>query len=181
MKNIYKVKLLFVKPILVALFTITGTANVFANDKQYNASFEPVRLLFGSIGVSGEYRVTESISIGLHYSYWSRKDSDLDTNESTFSSILPYGRYYFNTSRDGFFAGLGFVNINFESANNDGSTSSFNESGALIEGGYQWRWESFFQELNYARWFLSNIENPSGTDLELSGGPSLTYRVGWYF
>ena len=157
----------------------------FAEDKKFNISFSPVLLLFfGVIDMSGEIRATESIAVGLNYSYWKSNYGDLvDTQESIFSSTILYSRYYFNGNKDGGFVGLGFVNVNFESPNNDfpPTTSLFKRSGGFGEIGYQWRWESVFQGLSYGRWFLEDIENPTGTDLELSGGPGLAYRVGVYF
>ncbi|MEC9360368.1 MAG: hypothetical protein VX985_00870, partial [SAR324 cluster bacterium] len=50
------------------------------------------------------------------------------------------------------------------------------------EGGYQWRWVNFYNELTFGLAMAGTIETSDGTSADIGSAiGGIGYKLGWYF
>ena len=91
---------------------------------------------------SYENRIKPELGIGVNAFTWNYVSSDWKFSIIGFG---PNGRYYFKKENDGPFVGGGLSLISY-SWSGLGQTGSGTITSLGGEGGYQWRWENFFNE-----------------------------------
>lgn len=95
-----------------------GFANL--STAQVDATLNPLRLIFGGVGVAADVVLSDNFSVELGLAYGSRTISffDVDSYKYTNLPITLMGKYYFNPDDggDGFYAGAfaRFVNRTYE-------------------------------------------------------------------
>ena len=147
--------------------------------KQENAvGTAPLPWLFGIINGSYERRINPSVGLGLNGFTWNLISSDW---KFSISGIGPKGRYYIEKENDGPFVGGGIslVTYSWSGLGQSGSGSITSFGG---EGGYQWRWVNFYNEVTLGSAVASTIETSDGTSANVgSATGGIGYKFGWYF
>jgi len=132
-----------IKGLLIAL-TFLGFANL--STAQVDATLNPLRLIFGSIGVSADIVLTENLSVEASLAYGKRSVRILGEDLFKYSNfpITLVGKYYFNPDDggDGFYSGLfaRYVSRSYEDLDSDPSLDfgySQTRIGIGITAGYK--------------------------------------------
>ena len=163
--------------VLFCLVVLLIQSVASAAEKKIRVGINPVWTLLGITRVQGEYRYQPDIAPGLDYFAW-----NIDVGDGNFSmtGIHPYARWYKEPEASGLYAGAGYMMINFSYSSNT-SSGSASVSGLTGEGGYQWRWENFHQELGYELWMLGDMETDDGDSFNMGSVAGVAYSLGWYF
>ena len=101
--------------------------------------------------------------------------------ESSILGIGPHGRYYFGKGNDGAFVGgsISLITYSWSGWGLSGSGSIMSLGG---EGGYQWKWVNFYNEVTLGLAMAGNIETPDGTSANVGSAiGGIGYKLGWYF
>ncbi len=138
----------------------------------------PMPFLSGVINGSYERRIKPEISLGVSGFTWNYNSSDW---KFSITGISPHGRFYFEKENNSLFVGgsISLISYSWSSSVQSGSGSITTLGG---EGGYQWRWENFYNELTFGLAMAGTIETSDGTSADIGtaiGG--IGYKLGWYF
>ncbi len=168
--------------LVFALFTIPSFAQV-------DVSVNPIGLLFGDIGISGDFAISEDISVDGQINYTSR--SFLSSTVTGFSPTV-MGKYYFdpNNGADKWYAGVftGIRTLGWEDTSL--GEIDFFSFGLGFAGGFKWVADSgFLVDINagYGRAFIANFKDSDGNEADVSGFPfgnsifQGKLGVGWRF
>ena len=147
--------------------------------KQVNSvGTSPLPWLSTIINGSYERRIKPEFSLGLNGFTWNYNSSDW---KFSILGIGPHGRYYFEKENNSAFLGGGISLITY-------SWSGLGQSGSGTitslggEGGYQWRWVNFFNEVTLGLAMASTIETSDGTSANVGSAiGGVGYKLGWYF
>ena len=147
--------------------------------KQVNSvGTSPLPWLSGVINGSYERRIKPEIGLGLNGFTWNYISSDW---EFSILGIGPHGRYYFGKENDGAFVGgsISLITYSWSGWGLSGSGSIMSLGG---EGGYQWKWVNFYNEVTLGLAMAGNIETPGGTSANVGSAiGGIGYKLGWYF
>ena len=147
--------------------------------KQVNSvGTSPLPWLSGVINGSYERRIKPEIGLGLNGFTWNYISSDW---EFSILGIGPHGRYYFGKENDGAFVGgsISLIKYSWSGWGLSGSGSIMSLGG---EGGYQWKWVNFYNEVTLGLAMAGNIETPDGTSANVGSAiGGIGYKLGWYF
>ena len=138
----------------------------------------PLPWLSGVKNGSYERRIKPEIGLGLNGFTWNYISSDW---EFSILGIGPHGRYYFGKENDGAFVGgsISLITYSWSGWGLSGSGSIMSLGG---EGGYQWRWGNFYNEVTLGLAMAGNIETPDGTSANVGSAiGGIGYKLGWYF
>ncbi len=138
----------------------------------------PVPWLYGVINGSYERRIKPEIGLGISGFTWNYNSSDW---KFSILGIGPHGRYYFEKENNSVFLGgsIGLVSYSWSGLGQSGSGTITYLAG---EGGYQWRWVNFYNEVSLGFAVASPIETSDGTSANVgSATGGISYKFGWYF
>ena len=147
--------------------------------KQVNSvGTSPIPLLSGVINGSYERRIKPEIGLGANGFTWNYNSSDW---KFSILGIGPRGRYYFEKEKNGVFLG-GSISLITYSWSGSGQSGSGTITGLGGEGGYQWRWVNFYNEVTLGLAMASTIETSDGTSANVGSAiGGIGYNLGWYF
>ena len=138
----------------------------------------PFPWLGGVINGSYDRRITPEIGVGLSGFTWNYNSSDW---KFSILGIGPYGRYYFEKENNGAFLGgiFSLITYSWSGLGQSGSGTITSLGG---EGGYQWRWVNFYNEVTLGLAIASTIETSDGTSANVGSAiGGIGYKLGWYF
>lgn len=195
---------------VILLFSCMLIVSVYINGQASHAvKLNPLGALFGNLGVGYEHGLSETTSVQLGMSFFSRSfdvsvidsDGELASGDQKFSGIgfVPEFRFYFDSAIEGWYGGA-FANYNsikfkteYSSGNDDlNSESTITNVGAGAEFGKQWLLgsnDNFVIDLNLGVGFQSasidnNDEDSDDIEFGLAASgvwPKLAFSVGYAF
>ncbi len=195
---------------VILLFSCMLIVSVYINGQASHAvKLNPLGALFGNLGVGYEHGLSETTSVQLGMSFFSRSfdvsvidsDGELASGDQKFSGIgfVPEFRFYFDSAIEGWYGGA-FANYNsikfkteYSSGNDDlNSESTITNVGAGAEFGKQWLLgsnDNFVIDLNLGVGFQSasidnNDEDSDSIEFGLAASgvwPKLAFSVGYAF
>ena len=138
----------------------------------------PLPWLSGVINGSYERRIKPEIGLGVNGFTWNYNSSDW---KFSILGIGPHGRYYFEKEKNSAFlgGGISLVTYSWAGLGQSGSGTITSLGG---EGGYQWRWVNFYNEVTLGLAMASTIETSDGTSANVGSAiGGIGYKLGWYF
>ena len=162
------------------MFILILVPNIALSEvKQQNSvGTSPLPWLYGIINGSYERRIKPEIGVGVNGFTWNYISSDW---KFSILGIGPNGRYYLEKENDGPFVGGGIslVTYSWSGLGQSGSGSITSLGG---EGGYQWRWVNFYNEVAFGIAVAGKIETSDGTSASVGSAlGGIGYKLGWYF
>ena len=138
----------------------------------------PLPWVIGVMNGSFERRIKPEIGLGLNGFTWNYVSSDW---EFSIFGLGPYGRFYFEKENNGPFLGgnISYVAYSWSGLGQSGSGSIMGLGG---EGGYQWRWVNFYNEVFLGLSMATTIETSDGTSANVGSAiGGIGYKLGWHF
>ena len=163
--------------LVCSIFLTTSIAFSEVKHKD-SVSTSPLPWLSGVMNGSYENRIKPELGIGVNAFTWNYVSSDWKFSIIGFG---PNGRYYFKKENDGPFVGGGLSLISY-SWSGLGQTGSGTITSLGGEGGYQWRWDNFFNEATIGLALAGAIETSDGTSANVGSAiGGIGYKLGYYF
>ena len=170
---------MFFRKIGILSLILIATSTAFCEVKQKDSvGTSPLPWLYGVVNGSYENRIKPELGIGVNGFTWNYVSSDW---KFSIIGAGPNGRYYFKKENDGPFigGGLSLISYSWSGLGQSGSGTITSLGG---EGGYQWRWNNFYNEATVGLAIAGAIETSDGTSANVgSAMGGIGYKLGWYF